>query len=260
MSRLLIVALMVVSSLALGERIATAACSSNGGTHVDSGDSSLGAGVNQGTSCPENEHQPVGNDNWTWHQETLCDGETCAGCPGQPGVSPIHIWATDEDGNVVYDWTGCPDESPTLPELSTSMVANAFKRIPLPQSPLIIQPPDGRTLVNFETNFYTEKERLFRSVTLLGQRIELRIDVHSYTWHFDDGEKLRTSDPGAPFPKLQITHNYLQAGAYRPRLDTTYVADYRVNGGAWQTVPGSVTIEGSPEQLRAVEARPILTG
>lgn len=84
--------------------------------------------------------------------------------------------------------------------------------------------------------------------------------MHSYTWHFDDGEKLQTSDPGAPFPKLQITHNYLQAGAYRPRLDTTYVADYRVNGGAWQTVPGSVTIEGSPESLRAVEARPILTG
>ncbi len=114
--------------------------------------------------------------------------------------------------------------------------------------------------MNFETNFFTEKQTLYRTVRLLGQRVDLRIDVHSYTWHFDDGQSITTSKPGAPYPRLQITHNYLQTGRYGPELDTTWVADYRVNGGAWRTVPGSVTIAGSPNNLRAIEARPTLVG
>lgn len=195
-----------------------------------------------------------------YHHSPMCDGGECAPafvCPD--GSYMYREWIEGPNGEILWDRLYCPGEGGSQAP-TPGMVLRAFRHIPLPASPLIIEPPDGRTLVNFETNFYTEKERLFRSVTLLGQRIELRIDVHSYTWHFDDGERLRTSEPGAPYPKLQITHNYLRAGAYRPRLDTTYVADYRVNGGAWQTVPGSVTIEGSPESLRAVEARPILTG
>ena len=101
---------------------------------------------------------------------------------------------------------------------------------------------------------------LDRTVRLLGQRVDLRIWAHSYTWHFGDGEAVTTSKPGAPYPKLLITHNYLEKGAYRPTMDTTWVADYRVGGGAWQSVPGSVTIEGSPTNLQAIEARPTLVG
>ncbi len=130
----------------------------------------------------------------------------------------------------------------------------------MPASELIIQPPDGKTLVNFETNFYTEQQTLFRSVTLLGHKVDLRITVHSYLWHFDDGDNLTTSKPGAPYPRLQITHNYLRKATYWPRLDTTYIADYRVDGGAWAPVPGSVSIEGEPERLEAIEASPTLVG
>lgn len=131
----------------------------------------------------------------------------------------------------------------------------------LPASVLEIQPPGGRTLVNFETNFFTRSDQtLNRTVRLLGQRVDLRIEAHSYTWHFGDGETITTSKPGAPYPRLQITHNYLQTGRYGPALDTTWVADYRVNGGAWRPVPGSVTIEGAAAQLRAIEARPTLVG
>ncbi|RHW24837.1 hypothetical protein D0Z08_23005 [Nocardioides immobilis] len=112
----------------------------------------------------------------------------------------------------------------------------------------------------FETNFFTEERTLNRNVRLLGQRVELRIEAHSYTWRFGDGETVTTDMPGAPFPRLQITHNYLQTGDYGPALDITWVADYRVNGGAWQPVPGSVTIEGQPTDLTAIEARPTLVG
>jgi hypothetical protein len=179
------------------------------------------------------------------------------------GEPRIEYWYTDpQTGERTSGGEYCPgEETPSpAPRLTIGMIANAFQRIPLPPSRLNIQPPGGKTLVNFDTNFYTEDQSFDRTVRLLGQRIDLRITVGSYTWHFDDGAKLTTDDPGTPFPKLTITHSYLQTGAYAPTLDTTYVADYRVNGGGWHTVPGSVTIEGSPERLDAVEARPILVG
>jgi hypothetical protein len=43
-------------------------------------------------------------------------------------------------------------------------------------------------------------------------------------------------------------------------VDTTYSADWRVNGGAWQPVNGTVTIPGAPVALDVVEASPTLVG
>ncbi len=123
----------------------------------------------------------------------------------------------------------------------------------------MIQPPNGRTLVNFDTNFYTERPAFTRVVTLLGQRVTLRIEAASFTWHFGTGEARTTTTPGARYPRLLVTHRYQRTGDYRPRVDTTYTATFRVGGGAWRPVPGSVTITGPTVGLEAVEARPVLT-
>ena len=125
---------------------------------------------------------------------------------------------------------------------------------------LRVQPPNGRTLVNFATNFYTDREEFTRTVRLLGQRVRLRITPAQFTWHFDDGKSTTTSTPGAPYPKLEITHDYLEKGGVSPRVDTTYTAVFRVGGRAWQPVPGSVTITGEPVALEIVEASPLLVG
>ncbi|PWN01299.1 hypothetical protein DJ010_19250 [Nocardioides silvaticus] len=200
--------------------------------------------------------QPIGE----YHQQPACVG-VCTGeltCPD--GTFKTHSWYVLPNGDVINNAYWCPSEA-APPQVTESLVATAFQRIPLPPSTFQIQPPGGRTLVNFETNFFTRSDQtLNRTVRLLGQRVDLRIEAHSYTWHFDDGETITTSEPGAPYPRLQITHNYLQTGRYGPALDTTWVADYRVNGGAWRPVPGSVTIEGAAAQLRAIEARPTLVG
>lgn len=234
------------------------------GPEVDPGDGGFGAhstdGINGSPGNGSGDSVDVDLPEGEYHVDRMCQGGECSPefvCPD--GSYKFYEWIEGPDGERLWSNYFCAGESESRP-LTPGMVVEAFRRIPLPASPLIIQPPDGRTLVNFETNFYTEQEALFRSVILLGQRVDLRIDVHSFTWHFDDGETLTTTKPGAPYPKLQITHNYLKAGDFRPSLDTTYVADFRVDGGAWQTVPGSVTIEGEPESLKAVEARPILTG
>lgn len=146
------------------------------------------------------------------------------------------------------------------PAVTAPLVARALRRVPIPAAKLLVQPPNGRTLVNFATNFYTEREEFTRTVRLLGQRVELRITPAQFTWHFDDGESTSTSTPGAPYPKLEVTHDYPEKGPVSPRVDTTYTALFRVNGGAWQPVPGSVTIPGESVSLDVVEASPILVG
>ena len=55
------------------------------------------------------------------------------------------------------------------------MVAQAFRSVDLPASELTVQPPNGRTLVNFKTNFYTEQGEFTRTVTLLGRQVELLV-------------------------------------------------------------------------------------
>jgi hypothetical protein len=140
------------------------------------------------------------------------------------------------------------------------MVAAALARIPLPAAALEVQPANGRTLVNFDTNFYTELQPLDRTITLLGQQVELHIVPSQFGWRFGDGGSATTDRPGAPYPHLDVTHSYLKKGRVAPSVDTTYTATYRVNGGAWQDVPGSVTIAGAPVDLEVLTATPTLVG
>lgn len=136
----------------------------------------------------------------------------------------------------------------------------ALRRVELPPSELVVQPPGGETLVNFETNFYTRQGEMTRSVQLLGRRVDLDIWPSSYHWVFGDGETLATDSAGSPYPDLDITHDYRNAGGVSPRVDTTYAARFRVDGGPWRDVDGTVTIPGQAEQLQVRTASPVLVG
>lgn len=211
-------------------------------------------------------------------QETMIDGAvqvtmtlTCSGgeTVGTSEVAQTPPRDSDWDGVCVRTaievdldpMTFCdlPSEG-TSATITPGLVAAAFRRIPLPEAPLTIQPPNGRTLVNFETNFYTEQGEFTRTVTLLGRQVELRIWPASFTWRFGDGKTLESTEPGAAYPDLEITHEYDRKGRVAPSVDTTYAAQFRVDGGPWREVAGTVTIPGTAQQLRVVEARPVLVG
>lgn len=173
-----------------------------------------------------------------------------------------YTWIEAADGTPLDAYDNCPEDvaAGAPPEVTPGMVAAAFRRIPLPESELMVQPPGGRTLVNFDTNFYTEAGEFTRTVTLLGRRVELRIWPASFGWRFGDGETRQTTEPGDAYPNLEITHRYLRKGRVSPSVDTTYAAEFRVGNGPWREVNGTVTIPGSPEGLRVVTARPVLVG
>ncbi len=145
-------------------------------------------------------------------------------------------------------------------------MARAFRRIPLPESTLSIQPPGGETLVNLPTVFSTEADAFRRTVTLLGQQVELDISPRTFTWHHGDGTTQTSSEPGRPYERglpmsAYVTHEYSSlTDELAPRVDTVWTARFRVNGGPWRDVGETVTIEGPPASLAVREAEPNLVG
>lgn len=175
-----------------------------------------------------------------------------------------HVYqVTIATGSREYLGTRClvPAEN----ELTEQQVREAFRRTPVPKSELMIQPPDGRTLVNFETIFRTEAEQFTRSMNLLGYEVDLEISPSEFHWVHGDGTDQTSSWPGRSYAKSipvsssrYITHSYEQKGTVQPRVNTVWTARYRVNGGPWQPVNGTVTIEGDPVDLQILEAVPML--
>ena len=217
--------------------------SADDGTHVGSGEDSFIVDV---------AHTNLGDD-----VTTTTDGG------GKPEISDSDLdtlcVATAMDLNVD------PVEFCDLPpgevlEATPDIVAAAFAQILLPPSGLEVQPSNGRTLVNFDTNFYTESGPFDRTVTLIGQRVDLHIVPSEFAWRFGDGESLVTEEPGAPYPHLDVTHRYLKKGQVAARVDTTYAATYQVNGGPSIDVKGQVTIPGVPVDLQVLTATPTLVG
>jgi hypothetical protein len=192
---------------------------------------------------------------------TLCADPATCNIDGHDG----YLFTVYQDADPQpLDWQACltNQEAKRLGGLTPRMVQRAFQRLSWPASALVVQPPKGRTLVNFDTNFYTTNTQpTTRTVTLIGQRVTIEATPTQYTWHFGgtDGET-STTDPGAAYPDLRITHRYTRVGTVQPSVDTTYAGRYRVGSGGWQTIPDTLTVPGDTVDLQVVSATPHLVG
>ncbi|KRF15530.1 hypothetical protein ASG90_12650 [Nocardioides sp. Soil797] len=160
----------------------------------------------------------------------------------------------------------CLDGNVATPAITQRIVLRALKRITLPKPKMIIQPPGGKTLVNFDTLFHTEADTINRSIRLLGKRVDLEISPASYVWHHGDDSTQTTSTPGIEYESglpmdSYISHQYVDADVtVHPSVDVSYTARYRVNGSSWMSVAGTVTRPGPAVDLRIVEGRTVLLG
>ena len=140
------------------------------------------------------------------------------------------------------------------------MVLNALRQLGLPALTARTQPRD-KTLINFATIFYTEPQPFARTITLLGQQVQVEANPSSYLWHHGDGTTAATTGPGAPYPAKDITHEYSDAHVtVATSVDVTYAARFKVVGGDWQDINETVTINGPPTALRISEASAVLSG
>ena len=156
--------------------------------------------------------------------------------------------------------TGNGAPAAALPQVTGGYVLTALRRIGLPALAAHTQPED-KTLVNFATNFYTDPAPVARTFPMLGQRVSITATPSSYTWHYGDGQSATTRGPGAKYPVLDVTHEYVRAHVtVATSVDVTYSARFRVGGGDWEDIPGNVTIPGPAASLRISEATAVLSG
>jgi hypothetical protein len=118
-----------------------------------------------------------------------------------------------------------------------------------------------KTLVNFDTIFWTDPETVSLDLTILGQAVDVVATPVRYSWAFGDGSVMATSTPGNPYPSRSITHRYQDAKVtVHPQLTVAYSARFRVNGGGWQQIDETVSTTGPAGSLRVAEATPVLSG
>lgn len=156
--------------------------------------------------------------------------------------------------------TCMPTSVANKPEITPALVLEAFRRVPLPTPATVVQPA-GTTLVNLETIFHTDAGSFDRTITLLGQQVHLAIRPSSFSWVFGDGSTTTTTTPGAAYPSKLVVHRYRDADtSLNTHVVITWSADYSVDGGPMQPVPGTAQTTGPVTHLRVVEAVPALSG
>ena len=143
--------------------------------------------------------------------------------------------------------------------LGSRAVTRSFKTLEWPVSPVIMDPPDGQTLVNFDTYFFTSNAgATTRLVTLAGRSVTIRATPVSYAWSFGDGTEATTASAGAPHPEGDVVHVFVEKGEFEPSVDTTYGGEFRIGDGEWRAINAQVTVQGPTAQLTTLEATPEL--
>jgi hypothetical protein len=214
---------------------------------------------------------PACPDNWPDRGGTVLCPNATQMCAGTPDPNDIGFWVfsaragatTPESWTATGEYLCIGDADPNEPPpVVPVLTAKDFQRLPLPASPIVVQPPNGRTLVNVPTNLYADSDTVTLPTTILGQPVQVRATPQEFRWVYGDGKSLATEDPGAPYPELRTAHVYKEAGEQRVQLTTVYGGEYSVNGGPWLPVDGVATVvsPGSTLEVVAAENRLVAGG
>ncbi|AKU18336.1 hypothetical protein VV02_24975 [Luteipulveratus mongoliensis] len=151
--------------------------------------------------------------------------------------------------------------TPAKPRLTIAMIKAAWTHTPFAKPTLSIQPVGNRTLVTLPTYFQVtwpatgNQPDEVRTVTLVGQRVDIKPTFKKVTYTFGDGTSATTTSLGGPYPTGDIKHAYNNPGSVSVSTTATYGGQFRIGGqGEWVDVPGTLPIAGPAQQLQIVTA------
>ncbi|MFC7487215.1 hypothetical protein ACOCJ7_00240 [Knoellia sp. CPCC 206453] len=174
---------------------------------------------------------------------------------GTPVTQPEGQWA---------EWgvTCFPDMLPGSNLPTMAQIMQAFRDVNFTKGDLKIQPVGNVTLVNLPTYFEATWPEAgvgpdeIDATPLLGYRLEIQAEARSLTYVYGDGNSSEpTTSLGGPHPNGDIRWTYTKPGVMPTRLDTTYGGRFRLNGGQWIAIPGTVDVQGTPVNLTVREAK-----
>ncbi|CAN7427933.1 hypothetical protein LJR027_002614 [Terrabacter sp. LjRoot27] len=193
-------------------------------------------------------------------------------CPEGELGPLLRIWRrTMTAGEVTEPWrtrglTCASDVAPgARPTLTMADLKAAFMRTPWSKPQISSQPAGNTTLVNLRT-FYRvnwtsqgfQPGEVDRSV-LRGIPVQIRPKLVGFTYVFGDGSSTGpTTSTGGVYPDGDITHLYRAKGEYPVRVDTTFGADFSLDGSTWDEIPSTVTVPGPSTTVTVREAKGVL--
>lgn len=126
--------------------------------------------------------------------------------------------------------------------------------------------PDGWIVVGLPTNFYATGGTHVEHGDLFGLAASVRFEPQQWTWNFGEGSTLSSATPGGSwrdlgldeFEETATSHVFTERGDYTITLEIEYRAEYRINGGAWVPVDGTLTVASDPITARALQASTVL--
>lgn len=203
--------------------------------------------------------------------DVLC-GRALRSCPPET-VGPLSaIWRrVMQAGKEIEPWervgvTCHTDVAPgAQPRITMAEIKAQFMRTPWAKPQIVTQPAGNTTLVNL-TTFYEvawtptgfEPGEIDRSV-LRGIPVSIRPKLVGFTYVFGDGTTLGpTTSTGGAYPQGDVTHLYAKPGTFAVRVDTTFGADFSLDGRTWDPIPSTVTVPGPTTTVTVREAKAVL--
>jgi hypothetical protein len=160
---------------------------------------------------------------------------------------------------------GAPDTSPrddyTITVITLSDIAR-FRPAPGIQR----MEPDGWVVVGLPANIYSSVATQIVPGQLLGQSADVRFTPISWRWSYGDGATATLPTKGGSWAALGLrefdptptSHIYEQAGNYTIRLSIVYRAEYRIAGGPFTAIAGTLTLPANELHITASGAKTVL--
>ncbi|TXK17134.1 hypothetical protein [Homoserinibacter sp. GY 40078] len=126
--------------------------------------------------------------------------------------------------------------------------------------------PDGWAVAGLPANFHADPRPVTVSGTLLDLPAEVRFTPTRFTWDYGDDTSRTTSTAGTSWQRLQqaeftatpTSHTYRKPATVNVRLEIGYHVEYRLDGGRFVPIAGTLTRTAPPTTVTIVRADTVL--
>lgn len=126
--------------------------------------------------------------------------------------------------------------------------------------------PDGWVVVGLPANIYSIVDTQIVAGELLGQSADVRFTPVAWQWNYGDGTAASLPTRGGTWAALGLrefdatptSHIYQRAGSYTIRLSIVYRAEYRIAGGPFTPIAGTITLPANELHITASGAKTVL--
>lgn len=146
-----------------------------------------------------------------------------------------------------------------------SLARTLLEQVPMPPIRLAVNPATG--LVALRSWFWVEGydgAPIRHAATLAAVTVEVELTPTGYSWDFGNGESHRTTSLGQAYPResdigMTYERSSLQTtGGYPVAMAVSFSVRFRVNAGAWQSLPPVSRAFATLYPVQQVQA--VLTG